>query len=403
MKENALLLQMNKLNIVSISHVMPSGSTFLHSLFDSHPEVITIPGYIDIFSFLNYRFYSPERVLEVFNERNPDFYDTSGQTIEKPGHGGLETLGEDANEGIITPKEEFKAYFMDFISSSKLSPKNIILSIYYAYSKSHNQDILNKRIILMHPHYHDKAILLNNVFGDTKCLVTVKHPVRTYFSCIKRTVDKARARGYCYNHASAYLYRESVGVTPLIKNNIEFKIVRIEDFEHNIEDIMKNLSDFVDITYGDVLTRSTFGSKKYWGGNSSYKENKYSSSRHVIKDKLTYIEENIFYLAFKKHCDFFGYELIRPKKYFSFFAFFTIFLPMKYDIYWIKNNFFIENNHYYDDLWNNNSSKCHVSRFQVIVSLFKERALIIKKYFFDIILSNNNDAIVKKSLVRVGK
>jgi hypothetical protein len=400
MNNSLSLLLMKRLNVVSISHVMPSGSTFLHSLFDSHSEVITIPGYTDIFSLLNYSFNAPEKALEVFNACNPDFYDTSGQTIERPGHGGLETLGEKANEGIITPKEEFKTHFLDCISGNKLSPENIILSIYYAYTKSHNQNIHSKKIILMHPHYHDKAILLHNIFGNTKCLVTVKHPVRTYFSCIDRTVLKAKARGQCYNHASSYLYREAMGVTPLIEHNIKFKIVRIEDFECNVEFIMNRLCDFVGIKYDNVLTKSTFGSKKYWGGNPSYKANKYSPSRHKKEDELTHIEENIFYLAFRGYCNSFGYDLTKPKKYLSFFAFFTVFLPMRNDVYWLKNNFFIGRNQSYDKLWSSSLNNDCISRFQVIMSLLKERALIIKKYYF---YTSNNSMVIKKSFVKVSK
>jgi len=55
---------MKQLNVISISHVMPSGSVFLHSLFDSHPEVVTMPGYTDIFSIFNYSFDTPKKALE---------------------------------------------------------------------------------------------------------------------------------------------------------------------------------------------------------------------------------------------------------------------------------------------------------------------------------------------------
>ncbi len=394
---------MKQLNVISISHVMPSGSVFLHSLFDSHPEVVTMPGYTDIFSIFNYSFDTPKKALELFNKYNPDFYDTSSQTIAKPGYGGLDTLGETANEGIITPEKEFKLHFLNCISNNELTPKNIILSIHYAYAKSHDLDIHDRKVIVMHPHYHDKAIFLHGIFGNTKCIVTVRHPVQTYFSCIKRTVDKAKIRGKCFNHASSYLYRESIGVAPLIDNNIKLKIVRIEDFEDNIEFIMRHLCKFIGIKYNGVLAQSTFGSKKYWGANPLYKVNAFSSSRHKSRNKITYVEENIFYLAFKKYCDSLGYELIKPKKYLSFFCIFTVFFPMKYDIYWLKNNFFMSKNHSYDRLWNNSLHDNCITRFQVIMSLLKERALIIKKYFFDFFPSNSTDTIIKESFVKVVK
>ena len=35
---------MKRLNVAMITHYQSSGSLYLHSLLDSHPKIITIPG-----------------------------------------------------------------------------------------------------------------------------------------------------------------------------------------------------------------------------------------------------------------------------------------------------------------------------------------------------------------------
>ena len=55
------------LNVVAISHyISRSGTLYLHSLLDNHPEIITIPGTIDIVEILKSKNCNAEKYLNIF-------------------------------------------------------------------------------------------------------------------------------------------------------------------------------------------------------------------------------------------------------------------------------------------------------------------------------------------------
>ena len=74
--------------------VSRSGTIFLHSLLDNHPEIITIPATIDINEFLiNQKFSSADESYKIFEKNNPKFFDTSKFTIKDKHNSKLNILG----------------------------------------------------------------------------------------------------------------------------------------------------------------------------------------------------------------------------------------------------------------------------------------------------------------------
>ena len=200
----------------------------------------------------------------------------------------------------------------------------------------HGCDLKSKKIIVMHPHYHDKAIFLNNIFPKSKCIVTVRDPIQTYFSAIKRSSLKAKIRNLPFNHAG-FIYHEFLNVVPLIENNIEFRIVKVEEFFSD-DYIISGLCSFLNIDYHPILRESTFNGKKWWGANPTYKLNKFSMDRHKVNYELSFLESCLFSVVFRKHYNIFGY--IKPNsscKYLP--IFFILLLPTTEDIRWFKNLF----------------------------------------------------------------
>jgi hypothetical protein len=376
--------KINKLDIYLITHGLPSGSMLLHSLLDSHPEIITIPGTPDIYSFVNDVHISVSSVLKKFEKCNPYFYNTKEQTITKYWYSGLDTLGNDKDESILTDKKIFECYFKSFLKGNDLSAPNIILAFFYSYSMVHGCNLKSKKIIVMHPHYHDKAIFLNNIFPKAKCIVTVRDPIQTYFSAIKRASFKANIRNLTFSHAK-YIYTESLNVIPLIKNDIDFRIVKVEEFSSDSY-VIREMCSFLGIDYNSSLKESTFNGKKWWGANPLYKLNKFSLDRHKVDYNLSFCEKCLFSVAFEKHYNIFGY--IKPHsscKYFP--IFFRLLLPTKEDFRWFKNILTILHR---DD----GSIKYLVRNIAILIF---ERLLLITLFY----KKNTHvyDKIIKKSLI----
>ena len=62
---------MNSLKTVMITHYQSSGSLYLHSLFDGHPQVISIPGVPELDAIINGRFNNAQEALNEFYDTNP--------------------------------------------------------------------------------------------------------------------------------------------------------------------------------------------------------------------------------------------------------------------------------------------------------------------------------------------
>ena len=376
--------RVSDLDIYLITHDLPSGSMLLHSLLDSHPEIITIPGTPDIYSFVNDNYVDASSVLNKFEECNPYFYNTLEQTVDKYWYSGLDTLGVNKGEGILTNKKLFERYFISFLKEKNIDSSNIILALFYSYSMVHGCNLKSKKIIVMHPHYHDKAIFLNKIFPKSKCIVTVRDPIQTYYSAIKRSSLKAGIRNLAFNHAG-YIYRESLNVVPLIENNIEFRIVKVEEIFSD-DYVMLGLCSFLHIDYDSSLRKSTFNGKKWWGANPTYKLNKFSLDRHKINYELSFLESCLFSIVFRKHYNIFGY--IKPNsscKYLP--VFFQLLLPTTDDFKWFKNIF--------KTLSRDDGSVKYLMR--KTASLILERLRLIALFYNK--KSHRYDSIIKKSLI----
>ena len=87
------------LQIVSISHYQScTGSVFLHSLLDGHPEICTIPGVPNFMPLISSIYDSAEDAFKIFELSNPKFYDTSKMSRIDQNSSGLYCLGEAMDE-----------------------------------------------------------------------------------------------------------------------------------------------------------------------------------------------------------------------------------------------------------------------------------------------------------------
>ena len=328
---------MSDLQPILLTHFQPSGLMYLHSLLDGHKEILTIPGVPNIEILFNKDLKSAGHALDLFNQANEKFYDTSEMDMAYLNNGGLFRLGENADEGIVTPREEFERFFKKFMDENPLTTQNVILGLYYAYAKAHNDDLESKKVVLLHPHIHRNTLALHRIFPKAKCIVTLRDPERAYFSQSNLMRDKARIRNIPYNHLGL-LSADAENVMPLVKHNIEMKIVRIEDFAKHSKYILSELCGFMGIEYDGALERSTFCGKKYWGANLSYKANEFSTQRHTLELTLGRGEKRILSLMNERLNKITGCGSLKLSPFERKIAFIWLLLPVKQDIEWFREN-----------------------------------------------------------------
>jgi hypothetical protein len=366
---------METLQPVFICRYMPSGTIYLHSLLDGHQEVLTIPGVLNLDALYVEKLNSPEESLDLILKANPYFYDTSKMDEKAFNNSGLFRLGENGDEGIVTDRNRFEQFYFEFMKGTDTTPRNVILAVYYAYARSHNQIIKDKKVILYHPHGPLSHVNLYKIFSKGKTIVTIRHPLKGYTGTIKLLKQRATLRGFCSIHLGVLL-SEINAATFFGREDIEVRFVRVEDLSNHKEYILRELCKYIGIQYDATLESSTFGGKKYWGANTQYKSNQFLESRHNFPLVMSKRDRVILTLVNKRLSVIKGYKLDDISVFYRVTAFFWLLIPMEEDIKLAKELFV-------QYPWKRifiNSGK-PFSRIRILLSFMKERLKTILYYY----------------------
>ena len=331
-----MIEKMFDLKIVAIGHfVSRSGTIFIHSLLDNHPEVITVPATIDIAHLLVNKKLSVKEYYEIFEKYNPKFFDTSKFTQKDKHNSKLWSLGENKNEKIITNKSDFKNYFFQILKNKNINPENILKTIYLSYSLCHNKDISKGKIFLFHPHEKKITLRFDKFFKKTRYIIPVRNPIKVYESIIRqvKTITKVRGENY---YPSGQLIESALDIDDFYKNNLNMYFIKMEDFNKNLEEEVIKLSKYLDIKFKTSMLESTFGGLKYWGNDAS-KDNK--DFKRMIHNEFSDLPRNdlIFLnLINKEYLIALNYKQIRVTFIEKILIPFILFRPLKDEIEFLK-------------------------------------------------------------------
>ena len=331
-----MIEKMFDLKIVAIGHfVSRSGTIFIHSLLDNHPEVITVPATIDIAHLLVNKKLSVKEYYEIFEKYNPKFFDTSKFTQKDKHNSKLWSLGENKNEKIITNKSDFKNYFFQILKNKNINPENILKTIYLSYSLCHNKDISKGKIFLFHPHEKKITLRFDKFFKKTRYIIPVRNPIKVYESIIRqvKTITKVRGENY---YPSGQLIESALDIDDFYKNNLNMYFIKMEDFNKNLEEEVIKLSKYLDIKFKTSMLESTFGALKYWGNDAS-KDNK--DFKRMIHNEFSDLPRNdlIFLnLINKEYLIALNYKRIRVTFIEKILIPFILFRPLKDEIEFLK-------------------------------------------------------------------
>ncbi|KGG12073.1 MULTISPECIES: hypothetical protein [Prochlorococcus] len=324
------------LKIAAITHYQScTGSVFIHSLLDGHPQICTIPGVPNLIPLIHNEYQTAEEALNIFELHNPKFYDTSKMSLIDPNSSGLHNLGDNMNEGIKTNRNDFIFYYYQHILNENITPRNVILSLYYAYSCSHGRDILKDKVVLLHPHEPWITFEFLKIFPESKHLIPVRDPMRAYCSRIKLTKEKAYLRKQPYSPIDQ-LSSMANNLYDYCKLDMDMCVFKIEDFGSNRDPLLLKISKYLDIDFNISMTKSTFGSKIYWGANPSARTSVFDPSRHSRKVPLRRYEKNLFYALNGNINSIFSYSDKSFTKLEKIFSIFWLCLPMQEELHWLN-------------------------------------------------------------------
>jgi len=249
-----------------------TGTDFLQSLFDSHPQVLTFNSVLLYHNFWNNsvcvnagRFDLSDFIDEFIGkhiERLKSRYDISERKDQ---------LGENYNQSVDIDLNRFKSEVINLLKGQEVNSKNSMLAIYAAYSICLGQDIEKKTILLHHTHHFKELESYLKDFSDSKIICMTRDPRANFVSGIENWRRFRPSTDYeCHLHF--YIKRILEDATVLKKYNNEYIAIRIEDMGN--ERTTRRLCEWLNIPYNDCLKESTWGGMRWHGDRISAKKNK---------------------------------------------------------------------------------------------------------------------------------
>lgn len=259
-----------------------SGTDFLQSLFDGHPEVLTFNGF-----FLFYEFWGNAVTNKSSSVNIEDFADEfigkfifklkSKYDIQEQ----KDKLGINKDESIDINPNAFKNHFINLINKIDFNSKNCLIALTAAYHLSLERNLSNIKIFLHHPHTEDECKHFIKDFPQSTLICMTRDPRANIYSSIR-------------NYFKYYPQAESMPLIFLIFNSIVLdyrrfskyteKIITISIENLNQKQVLLNLCHFFKIEYSSTLESSTFGGLKWHGDRLSKQNDNIGTSRDILKN-----------------------------------------------------------------------------------------------------------------------
>jgi hypothetical protein len=269
------------LAVVAIFFWGRSGSVFLHSLFDSHPEVLTIPATrINAFHGRQWPVIASEQNGEAmarrFIELNPSVFDGRRDRWFE----GLDALGPGRDTPIAVDTEAFVRELSSLLATrAPVTRRRFFLAAHVAYALARGEDVSNKTTVVYHLHspeaYAGIEAALED-FPNLRAVGVTRDPTRSVLSYLRKNVIVARA----WHHADRseyaqlvpsggynFVYRHQlIGWRELLaRYPLPLWPLRIEDLNHDTEAQMRAVASFLNLSWHPCLTESTFNGLAYGG------------------------------------------------------------------------------------------------------------------------------------------
>jgi len=316
-----------------------SGIDFLQSLFDGHTQISQFPGVFDFSNFFEkiHNFKKAKDIAIVFIKQNPHFFDSRLNLRERHNK-----LGIKKNDFYLIDKKKFIKFFILF--EKKFTNKSIFFNLHFAYSKA-SGDKKKKKVIIFNLHNSTNSLKELDFILNENLLFMIRHPICALDSQFKHFMDyNSRLIDNWWFH-----YQLDRMFFHLYKFSSKFKkthVIKLEDLHKKNYFILKKICRLMNIKYENILSKSTYHKKQWWGDSLSKKFLKGVNPKFTDKIKynsffdrdIKVLEKCLINFMKKYKFNFFGRKLEGD------IAKLKLYLPMKIELTIWRNllkNFFI--------------------------------------------------------------
>ena len=233
-----------------------TGSDFLQSLLDSHPQVLTFNGHLQFHLFWRTSICvaSGEFLLSDFIEefigKHIEKFKSRYDLIE-----GKDRLGVSRDQSIDIDTSIYKDNFLKIMKGEYINSKTCLLGVYGAYALTLNQNLKSKKLILHHLHHHDELEYFIKDFPNCKLISMTRDPRANYFSGVTHH-KKYNPDSMNGVHHYFYIKRIIEDISPLKKLKNDYVSIKLEDLGD--VNILKKISKWLNIDYNETMLQSTW-------------------------------------------------------------------------------------------------------------------------------------------------
>lgn len=261
--------------IIFIQNCGNSGSMFVQSLLDNHPQIIGIPALhaVDLYTVwvkIIHAKHEGYNITYPFIQEKLDkeLYKCFTPYIEENFH----QMGENKDQLLFVSKQQFFDYFFAILKQSPgLTLRNLIIAVYTAYHYCFDKKIMDNSIIIYPSHSRPQSAILDiaTQFEESYFLYTIREPVQNIGSLFKR-IHYIKLFGQ-YNpvhsicsealdtqniHWFDYQY-DTYNKIPY-RDDETTKYIKLEDLHQQPQQTMQKIAHWLDIEFTPSLLESTF-------------------------------------------------------------------------------------------------------------------------------------------------
>ncbi len=266
-----------------------TGSIFLHSLLDGHPEIITTPGvyfkgffHPEVWDLLyvgknnsNWKKILVSNFISMYDSffDAKSLLDVPGKPMSgPPGYSsGLTTLGKNKDISLKLDKEKFGQYLFTFLEGyEEMTRATFFKLIHLAYNATIKRN-LNPTLLFFHIHnptFVESAQFLKD-FPNARFLQIIREPIQALESWCKIEPKITDITNMEHEENNKFINKFAI-VLNYLNNQILDKskanaVIRLEDLKKEPTGTLKKLADWLGIKYIKNLQEPSFEGNYYWG------------------------------------------------------------------------------------------------------------------------------------------
>jgi len=319
------------MNVILTHPYGRAGSLFVHSLFDSHPSILTLPRCGVLHSLLPAVVPAANLASQIdaiiakcggiFDSTKDYFGNMSGITVGR--------FGFDGEENIIVSIDEFRKRFLDMAMAEleehkQLSRRTFFVLFHISYAQCiRDVNLTHCKYIFYHPHSNDEWNALLEDFPALHFIAMTRDPRQDWVSwkkihALRMGRDTSRIPPICMFLSAKYYADSSHSLRDIIGKlqSDHIRIVDLEVFHVMNRNAMIHLANWLNIEFTEVLLDSTFNGHKWFGNAADLKKSSTfnpTMKRDAWKTELTNAEIEAINLILPGTISYLHYDIDLPK------------------------------------------------------------------------------------------